>query len=233
MKRFGGIPAVVLAIATVVAAVMNNLPIAAVCLIVLIGVVAVASMRQSATARASDPTEDLNPESRTLFLRIRRLNSDIEQMVERSRSTPAVQYLGKEALTESNRILAQVAQSLKVRQDLKKALSGASLISRDTEALERQISEARTADEREALEVALQAKKLEVGHYVEIERMLTQIDGGIKQAEAALGEMKARLAVSVTNDKAAEVPEEDIRETIGRMRAITLSVDEAEEILRG
>lgn len=212
---------------------MNNLPIAAVCLIVLIGVVAVASMRQSATARASDPTEDLNPESRTLFLRIRRLNSDIEQMVERSRSTPAVQYLGKEALTESNRILAQVAQSLKVRQDLKKALSGASLISRDTEALERQISEARTADEREALEVALQAKKLEVGHYVEIERMLTQIDGGIKQAEAALGEMKARLAVSVTNDKAAEVPEEDIRETIGRMRAITLSVDEAEEILRG
>jgi len=232
MERFGGIPAIVLGAAFLVALVLGNAAVAALLLVTLIAVVAIASMRQTARNRAADPVEELKPESRTIFIKARRLDSEIEEIAAAAEKGSAVGILGAEARQESRRILDQVAQSLRIRQELKKLLNGRSLLEKETGELQASLGAATSDAERAPLVNALEAKRLEAQHYAEIDATIAKIDLGVRQAEAALAEMKARLSAEATAGRAAQLPEDDLRETIGRMKAISLSVDEAQELLR-
>jgi phage shock protein A len=61
---------------------------------------------------------------------------------------------------------------------------------------------------------------------------LERIELGLRQAEAALAEMRARLAAAPLEAQ-TDAPGEDLRETVGRLKALGTSLEEAEEWLKG
>ncbi len=216
-----------------VTAVIGQYAIAAIALIAWIGMLALTAMRQTAAVRADDPTEAMDAESRTLFVPIRRLTNEIEELIDRNRDSALMRTVGSEARDEARRIREQVAHALKVRGELKRALRGRSTASQDASELAAKAASAASETERAALESAAEARRLELGHYTTVEDALARIDGGVRQAEAALSEIRARLAVGASGERAAQADQsDDLRETVSRLKALSLSVDEAEQMLR-
>lgn len=78
------------------------------------------SMRRAAAARAEDPLEGLDAESRATMLRLRRLYRELERLVEGHPAAPSMRFMGKTALAEAAETLDQVARSLRLRRDLKR-----------------------------------------------------------------------------------------------------------------
>lgn len=110
-------------------------------------------------------------------------------------------------------------------------MAGRTLAQREVEKLETWQTE--SGEEDAAVKSALQARKLELEHYAAGEAAIATIDNGIRQAEAALSEMKARLEVGLSRQQAEWASTSDeLRETIGRMKALGISYDEAEEIVK-
>lgn len=222
----------VFAVAAVLAFVLSQPALGAVLLVAWIGALAVEAMKAAGRRRLEDPTESMDPESRTLFGPIRRLAQQIEEEVASNQQSTSVKVVGAEAVEEARRIRQQSASALQIRGELKKALRTKSLTERDAKELEEKAIGAATEEEREALEAALAARKLELQHYTTVESAIARIDGGIRQAEAALSEMRARLAVSATQDKAELAQGDELRETVGRLKSLSLSYEEAEQMLR-
>lgn len=213
--------------------VLGQYALAAIALIAWVGLLAFGSMRQTSTARATDPTEDMDADSRALFVPIRRLSNEIEGLVEKNGDTALMRTVGAEARDEAWRIREQIGHALVIRGELKKALRGRSTAAQEAGDLEAKASQAMTDAEREALTGAAEARRLELSHYETVEQALARIDGGVRQAEAALSEIRARLAVAASGEKAAQADQsDDLRETLGRLKALSLSVDEAEQMLR-
>lgn len=220
-------------IAAVVLGVLGQYPLAILALVAWVGILAFGAMRQSSTARATDPTEDMDADSRALFVPIRRLSNEIETLVDKNANTALMRTVGAEARTEAFRIREQIAHALVIRGELKKALRGRSTAAQEADDLEVKASQAMTDAEREALTGAAEARRLELSHYGTVEQALARIDGGVRQAEAALSEIRARLAVAASGEKAAQADQtDDLRETVSRLKALSLSVDEAEQMLR-
>jgi hypothetical protein len=201
--------------------------------ILAIAAVAFAAMKRTQATRAQVPGEDLDPESRTLLRPLRKLEEEIADIVAQNKDSATVSVLGKEALDESRRVLEQASRSLVIRAELKRSLRGEYEAQKQIEDLNAKALTAATDQERESLQAAGEARKIELGHYGTIKQTIGQIDSGLRQAEAALAEMKARLAVSAGGEKVAAASEGDLRETISRMKALSLSYDEAEELLKG
>ena len=202
-------------------------------IIVIVGVVAFTSMRRTQSTRVPVAGEDLDPESYTLLRPLRKLEGEIAQLVEGNKDSATVSVLGKEALDESRRLLEQASKSLSIRADLKRSLRGEYDAQKQIDDLKAKAASAATPQEKESLEAAIEARNLEVSHYGTIRQTVAQIEGGLRQAEASLAEMKARLAVSASGEKVEQASEGDLRETIGRMKALSLSYDEAEQLLKG
>jgi hypothetical protein len=206
----------------------------AIAFIVWVSILALGSLRKTAELRAEDVADMLDPESRTLFAPVRRLTAEIEEIVSRNRDSAAIRTVGGEAETEARRIRDQIAHALTIRGELKRALRGQSLAERETNELGDRLKAATSDEERAALENAVAARQLELQHYLTVQSTLVKIDGGVEQAKAALSEMRARLSVGASGERAAEaVDSDDLRDTIGRMKALSVSFDEAEELLRG
>lgn len=201
---------------------------------VLVVVAFFAGLRSTRKLRDADAeTEALRPESRTLLRPIRRLHEEIAALVDGAAKGSSVSMLGQEIVSESKRILDQAGRSLSVRDELVRAGKERYTAEKEVAELEVKLSSAATVAEHEALEGALTARRIELNHYSQIETTVTQIDGSLRQAEAALSEMKARLLVNATGERAAAGSDADLRETIGRVKALSISVDEAEQMLKG
>lgn len=176
--------------------------------------------------------EDLKPESQALLRPIRRLARDMHELVERS-SDGTVAAVGKDVLTEADRVVVQSAVSLSVRDELKRLLRGKYEAEKEIARVKDSITSAKSDDERKALEATSAARETEISHYAEIEAVISKIDTDLRQAEAALAEMKARLSLFATEGARAESSSDQLRESLLRVRAVTLSVDEAEELING
>lgn len=192
----------------------------------------IVTARRGAVQRANDPTESMDADSRSLFLPIRRLVDQIEEVATRQDSVTG-RVVGTEAMEEAKRIREQCAKALVARSELKKAGRGKGLAENEVSRLEEMEQSAATDSEKAALASAREARKLELTHYVEVEDAIKRIDGGIRQAEAALSEMKTRLAVAAGSEKAELAGDDELRETIGRLKSLSVSYDEAEQTLRG
>ena len=220
-------------VAAVVLGVIGQYALAVLALVAWVGILAFGAMKQTSTMRATDPTEDMDADSRALFAPIRRLSNEIEAMVEKNRDAALMRTVGAEAGEEARRIREQIAHALKIRGELKRALRGRSTAALEADELEAKSTAATTDVECDALASAAEARRLELSHYGTVEQALARIDGGVRQAEAALSEIRARLAVAASGEKAAQAEQsDDLRETIGRLKALSLSVDEAEQMLR-
>lgn len=206
--------------------------LAAIAIVVAVGLVAIGAMRKTGEARMADPTLEMDPDSRSLYAPVRRLTNELEALIQKNPDSSLLKTIGNEALREAQRIRDQVAEGLQVRSQLKRASRGRSLAIQEVDKLQAQISDAKTDGERAALQSALTARQLELGHYTQVEETIGRIDSGVRQAEAALSEMKARLAVGAGGEAAARASSvDDLRDTMSRLKALSLSVDEAEELL--
>lgn len=201
-------------------------------ILLIAGIVAfVAAARRGATSRAEDVAESMDADSRSLYSPIRRLADEIEALGSR-KDTATIRIIGAEAAQEARRIREQCARALIARSELKKAGRGKSMALGEIEDLDRQVAEAASDEEKQAYRNAQEAYQRQITHFSKAEEALARIDVSVKAAEAVLAEMKTRLAVASSSEKAELAGDEDLRETIGRMKTLSVSYDEAEQTLR-
>ncbi len=177
--------------------------------------------------------ENLRPESQLLLKPIKRLAAEMHELVESRPVDSAVAMVGKEVLSECDRVVRQCAASLTVHDDLRRLSRGRFEATKEIDRVQAAMATATSPEERAAMETTIAARQSELGHYAKIESALEKIDSDLKQAEAALAEMKARLALSASGVSQAEADSSELRESLIRVRAVTLSVDEAEQLIRG
>jgi hypothetical protein len=201
-------------------------------MVAAIATLALLSARKVQQDVGEDKTANLSPDSRILIKPVKRLVQEIEKIIDDNAASETIRIVGVEAREEAARLLAQVAGSLALRDDLNKSLRG-------RYQAEKEMGEARmkmefaTEGEKTSLQTAIDARTLELKHYDQIKGHVRQIDVAVTQAEAALAEMKARLSLSASSEKAAMESGDELRETIGRMRSLNESYDEAEQLIRG
>jgi chromosome segregation ATPase len=160
------------------------------------------------------------------------LRNDIVALVESKKSDVSIAVVGAEAATEADHILSQAANMLQLRRELLKASSGKIEAEKELRSLEGELAAAGSDAERKALQSALEARQAELSHYADADSANERIVAGLRQAEAALSEMKARLTTAAANGADAVEEEGELRETIGRLKSLGTSLDEAEAWLR-
>lgn len=201
-------------------------------LVALVGIAAMAVAGARGAAESRDSLqEEMHPADWARLAPIRKHREAIRNLVETKRNEPAIAVVGAEALAEADRILAQAARMVSLRRDLIRAASGRTEAQHDLADLDREIAEAATEDERNSLRSALEARQREVAHYDQAEAAKDRVETGLRQAEAALAEMKARLTTAAAS--AGGHQEDELRETIGRLKSLGTSLDEAEAWLKG
>jgi hypothetical protein len=194
---------------------------------------AILAMKMAVKTRIDDPRDEMDPESRSLYAPIRRLTDEIEEIVARHSGSAIMTVVGGEASQEARRIRDQIGKALSARSDLRKAIREKNLAQLEAERLKEKAAAAASAEDKVTILSALEAKQLEMTHYAEVEKVISKIDSGTAQAQAALSEMKARLSVKSASERSEGAAEEsDLRENISRLKSLSVSYDEAEELLR-
>lgn len=200
-------------------------------LLVALTSVVVLALSASRSQRLSDVYASLSPQERTLLSPIRRMRAEIEKLTTEAQSE-AVRMIAKEALDEADSIIAHAVKLVSARSDILKALAAEPSASRESEELRASLDTA-TADESPTLESALQSRERESAYYAKLRKSLDRIESTLKQAEAALAEMKAKLAVSAAIPAETEDTDNNLREGMDRLRALGVSFDEAEQMFQG
>lgn len=185
-----------------------------------------ASVRLRAGQEGADPLEQARPEDRAALRKLQRMRDDIERIVRPpgGQPSPALKVVGEEALHEADRILRQAAALLGAKRELKQIEQGRYEAEREAARLAERLAAAGEA-EREALALALEARRAQAARYAEVSARIESIAASLDQAELALGEIKARLATAATTGTPTE--EDSLRETLGRVKALGQSLDEA------
>jgi hypothetical protein len=221
----------ILALAAIVASALVNPALALLAAVVWTGLLLAASASRMRKVRASDPAEDLRPESRTLLRPVRKLAEDLRTLVDRHPEASSIRVLGKEAIEEADRIVAQTARNLEMRERLRASLAGRHEAERDVQALGRKAEESDSPQEKLSLLSALEARRFELEQYGKVEEGIRRIDSSIRQAEAALAELKARLGAASGAEAVQLRPEDDLRESLARVKSLSVSVEETETLL--
>lgn len=198
----------------------------------ILGVLAVAftAMKSAQALREDDPAEELGPESRILLRPLKMLYQEMQDAAE-GKSESISPYIAQEALQESKQLLEQSAAALRLRDRLLKESRSGYSAQKSAEDLEARLATAASEDERTSLQSALDARKQELGHYSTLEQGIAKIESSVKQAEAAMAEMRAKL-ISSGAAGLAQQGSDPLRETVGRMRALSTSLTEAQEMLQ-
>ncbi|MCX7800555.1 MAG: hypothetical protein N2109_09460 [Fimbriimonadales bacterium] len=216
-----------LAVLAVALAVSLASPAAAMTLFVLaVAALFAASVAARGRTEQADPLESARPEDRATLRKLQRMRDDIASIVRPARGQPsaAIRVVGEEALAEADRIVRQVGSLLGAKRELRQLEQGRYEAEREASKLEERLAAASEA-ERPALEAALRARRDQAARYAEVSARVESIAASIDQAELALSEIKARLATAAT--AAAPGEEDSLRETLGRVRALGRSLDEA------
>lgn len=216
----------------VVGAVLGRFDVALLGVILLIGCVAFLAIKGGASERSNDVLEDLGNEERAQLAPLRKLRNEIAAIVEAKQADVSISVVGREALAEADRLLVQGAKLVQARRELKKVAGGKQKADREIAQLEADLGAAAAEGERAALASALEARKLEASHYGEADSVLERLDRGLRQAEATLSEIKARLATASAGAVGGEHTSE-LDETLARLRSLGSSFDEAEQWLKG
>jgi hypothetical protein len=188
-------------------------------------------MRDVRARREELGLDSLSPQDRSKLVPIRRLREQLEALVAGNRGSPSLAVIGPEAVEESRRIFAQCVSLLQLQRQIRDALREQNADA-EVRSLEAKVEAAASEGERAALQSALDARRLEASHFAKMKEALQTAEGGITQAEAALSEIKARLSVAVTDDALSDTSSDDLRETLGRLKALSKGFEEAEMFLK-
>ncbi len=217
--------------AAIVTGLLGQWPFAALCAVAAVAMVAIVSMKAAGTRR-EETGSDLHPSDYARLAPLRKHRNAIQELVEAKKNDTSIAIIGAEALAEADHILQQAAKLVQMRRELLRAAGGRTEAQSDLTNLDREIGQAQTEEERSALEAAKAARELEVSHYDRAEGTRERVESSLRQAEAAMAEMKARLTTAAAGaDNPAETDE--LRETVGRLKSLGTSFDEAEAWLKG
>ncbi|MEZ0325197.1 MAG: hypothetical protein ACAH95_04775 [Fimbriimonas sp.] len=233
-KNVLGGPSLIFLAAAIVFFAIGNFALGGLGLTLWVALLVLKTMRETASRASADPREEMDAESRSLFSPIRRLTNEIEEVVERNSDSTVMKVVGKEALDEATRIHDQVAKALGVRDDLKRSLRERNMSRAEGDKLLAKAEVEQDPTVKATLLSAVEARKMELSHYAVVEETIAKIDSSVAQAEAALSEMKARLSTKASGEKAMSATDDaELRDTISRMKTLSISYDEAEQLIAG
>lgn len=193
--------------------------------------VAIASMSGRGTSESPHAAE-LSPESRMLLRPLTTARDDLAQIVEHNQDMPTVKVIGGEAIQEADTIIEHATKLLGLRTQLKKTLRGKSEAEVERGKLESKLAAADSDTERAALRAAIEATRQQGSHFDQVERAVSQIDAKMTEAQAALSELKARIAVGAAGARTESMEEEQLNDMVGRLKSLSASFDEAETTLQ-
>lgn len=192
---------------------------------------ALASMSQMRNQESPHPAE-LSPDSRILIRPIVQLRDELLQIVSQNLDMPAIKVIGTEALQEADGIVKHATSLVTLRAQLKKTLRGKSEAEIEQGRLKAKLENVSSEAERSALEAAIEATRQQASHYAQVEEAIAQVDGKLTEAQAALAELKARLAVGAAGARTETMDQEELTGMVGRLKSLSQSFDEAESTLQ-
>ncbi|MFW5697105.1 MAG: hypothetical protein ACOCX1_00925 [Fimbriimonadaceae bacterium] len=200
-------------------------------LLVGVGVVAAVFMNQLAKNRSTSHPSELAPDTRTLLAPFRELHRSLQEIVDKNRDVAEIKVVGELAIEESARIQERATKLLEMRSELKRTLYGQSEAKAGLIQLKERMVKAESDTERSSLESAIQAREQELEHYRQVEATMHEVDGKLREAEASLAELKARLATGAMGARASAIDAEDISGMVERLKGLSQSFSEAEEMI--
>ena len=209
--------------------VINSVPLVILGVIVAIAIVAVQSLSKTRAIHANDHYDELSAESRILVRPLKKIYEEMERAAE-GKSESISPYIAQEALAESDHLLKQSIAALLLRDRLVRESRGQYDANKSIDDLQSRMSSATNDDEKTSLQSALDARQQEIGHYDQLKQGITKIESSVKQAEAAMAEMRARLVSSASQGVAAQ-GSDPLREAVGRMQSLSASLTEAQQML--
>ncbi len=190
----------------------------------------VATTKATAQNRSALGEDMVRPEQRAIIRPMRKLRDDIAQIVDTNKTSSAVRVIGGEAIAEADRILQHCVEMLNIQASIKRGYSGRDM-SAELARLQNELNSTDDIEHKTTLESTHQAMQMEHASQSQMGHALEQIDNNLARALAALTEMKARLSVSATTSQELGM-DENLGDTISRMKSLSASFDEAEEFLR-
>lgn len=181
-------------------------------------------------ANVDDSIDHLSPESRILIRPLKRIYSEMQEAT-KGKAESISPYLAEQALAESKRLLDQSVAALLLRDKLVREGRGRYEANKSVDDLQARLDSSTTEDEKASLKSALDARHQEIAHYDSLQPGIAKIESSVKQAEAAMAEMRARM-ISSSSSGLAEQGSDPLRDAVGRMQALSSSLTEAQEMLR-
>jgi hypothetical protein len=201
--------------------------------LVWVGAMAWIGIRGTQLSQAASPLDQVSNENRARLAPIRRLYDQMRELIEKNESQPAVKIIGAEALAEAEHVLRQSVQLLQLRKQLVSAAGAQGAAERDLSDLQLKLETAASEEERESYRQAIAARSAETHERRRASESIERVDAFLRRAEAALSEMHSRIAVAAAGAETADQAGDELGETILRLRDLTKSFDEAEELVRG
>lgn len=226
-------PGQYLGIAIAVGAVLlKSIPLVLIGATIWVGAVAVAVIKSggSDSQRAPHPSE-LDAETRMALKPILALRDQLAALSSSSGGSADVSVIAKEAVAEANLLIDHAQKLAERRVALRRSLRERAEAELALSKLEQSLAAATTDGERSSIQAAIAARHEEIGHYADAERAVEQINSKLREAEASLSELKAKVSAA-TAARSGDLDHEEVGDLITRLKSLSRSFDEAEELLQ-
>ena len=188
------------------------------------------SMRAAAAKRHDS---EISAEGRTMLRPIKELREEIAGYVRSFSDRPEISVIGGEALREADTLIAHTERLVDVRDDLTKALKGRAAAKRELARLRKRAKSSVSEAESRSLRSAVEARENEIERYKTVDAAMRRLVSNLQEAEAALSEIKARLATGAVGAQTDGLDTDDLAGMVSRLRTLSTSFDEAEEMMEG
>ena len=169
---------------------------------------------------------DLDALGRSLLRRVRQERDALAELSNGMSDS----VLAVEALAEANSLYDQSARAAQKRAELRALARAKAKSDFEASGLESKLAAASPA-EKPALEEALRAKRSEAEEYGKADRAISGIEAKMHQAAAAIGEVRAQLAVRQGALDQANYESDELSGLVARLRTMSQSYQEAQEYL--
>lgn len=171
---------------------------------------------------------NIGEESRWLLRPIKRLRNDLGEIAATSKDNPGVSVIAQEAVAEADEIYKRSIVLATAREHIRKSLKGRGEAETNLSKLQRQYAQASGTGESEALESAINARQREIATYDMATSKAQEIESKLKEAEAALSELKSRLAVGALSSGTLDTGQDELNDMIQRLKVLGSSFEEAQ-----
>lgn len=174
--------------------------------------------------------DNLDPNSRSLLMPIRRLSIEIIQLLEKHSLHPILSALLYDLESKIEHTAKQSFQLSKTRRELIRMRKDQPNAQIAVENLQSQLSRTQDEEKRKQLEDNLRTRIKELQNYQQFESEQQKIEQSFRDMETALAELKSRLlvAISASHQDASE----ETSALISRMKSLSDVVQDSTEIMQ-